>query len=111
MMVGQEAYGWEWWSGDYSVSAPLTVQVKNRDVFAEVALTGRQHSWKQEDDFHIWLTKVIGITQIVSESGIEDFGIDHYRQAVFRKNVTSVTVQLQVENGGARGRLFINYWE
>ena len=109
-MQGQQAFGWEIGSGGFVTSQPLTVQVKNRNVFAEVALTGRQHSWEQEDEMHIWLTKIIGITQMVSDAGVQDFGIDHYRQAVYGENVTSVTVQLQAQHGTARGRLFINYW-
>jgi hypothetical protein len=119
-MIAQKAYGWSITWDQYHTSNPITVQVKNRNVYAEVALTGTLNSWEQADDFHIWLSSIIGITQIVSDSGVEDFGpIDehHYRQAVYRENVTSVTVQLAGETisanpgyGWARGRLFLNYW-
>jgi hypothetical protein len=119
-MIGQKAYGWWVTWDEYHTSNPITVQVKNRDVYAEVALTGTENTWEQADEFHIWLSSIIGITQVVSDSGVEDFGpIDqhHYRQAIYRKNVTSVTVQLFGESnsakpgyGWARGRLFVNYW-
>ena len=121
MMVGQKAYGWSITWDQYHTSKPLTVQVKNKKVFAEVALTGTANSWEEADEYHIWLASIIGITQVVSDSGVEDFGpIDqrHYRQAILRNNVTSVTVQLHGESnsgkpgyGWAKGRLFINQWE
>jgi hypothetical protein len=104
-MQGQEAHGWyaATTGGDLWSSNPVTVQVKNRDVFAEVALTSR-YTWDGESN------GLIGIVQVVSDSGVENWGIGGCRQAVFRKNVTSVTVQFQVKQGGARGRLFINDW-
>jgi hypothetical protein len=121
-MVGQQAYGWHIAWDDHNVLAPITVQVKNKKVFAEVALSGHQHTWKQQDDYHLWLSLYVGITQVVSDSGVEAWGpIDQgvYRQAVLRSGVTSVTVQLAGEtsqggstgHGFARGRLFIDYWE
>ncbi len=86
-MVGQKAYGW-WIAWDqWYTSSPVTVQVKNKTVFAEVALTGTANSFKEADDFHIWLSSIIGITQVVSDSGVENFGpIDQkkYKQAVYR---------------------------
>ena len=60
------------------------MQVKNKTVFAEVALTGTANSFEEADEFHIWLSSIIGITQVVSDSGVEDFGpIDQhkYKQA------------------------------
>src|SRR5262245_35357455 len=119
-IVQQDAHGW-WITWDkWNVITPTTVQVKNRDVWAEVALTGAEYTWSQEDDFHIWLSSIIGITQVISDSGVENFGpIDqhHYKQALFRKNVTSITAQLFGETnsgepgyGWARGRLFLHFW-
>lgn len=121
MIVDQKAFGWSIWWDQWHTSDPITVQVKNKNVFAEVALTGTENSWSQEDDFHIWLSSIIGITQVVSDSGVENFGPigeHHYRQAVFRTNVTSITVQFHGESdsgepggGWARGRLFLHIWE
>lgn len=100
-MKGQTAYGW-WASSKGIHTYSATVQVKNRDTFAEVALT-RVNDISEGDG--VW--GQIGITQVVSDSGVETFNV---RQAIYRKNVTSVTVQLFVWNSFARGRLFLNYW-
>ena len=102
-MVGQQAYEWYASSGDVYLTDPLTVQVKNsktgtgRNTFAEVAL-----GHVAGEDAQIM------ITQIVSDSGVENLGGE--RLAVYRKNVTSVTVQLMVVDSLATGRLFLNYW-
>ena len=121
MIVEQKAFGWSMVWDKQHTSQPLTVQVKNKNVWAEVALTGYENSWDQEEDFHIWLSSIIGITQVVSDSGVENFGPisgHHYKQALFRKNVTSITVQLHGETssadpggGWARGRLLLHIWE
>jgi hypothetical protein len=79
------------------------VQVDRRDTFAEVALT-RLNDISDGDG----IRGQIGIIQVVSDSGTEDF--DPVRQAVFRTNVTSVRIYMVVLNGFARGRLLLNYW-
>ncbi len=79
------------------------MEVDGRDTFAEVALT-RLNDLSEGDG--IW--GQIGIIQIVSDSGTENF--DPVRQAVFRRNVTSVRIYMVVLNGFARGRLMLNYW-
>src|SRR5262245_58943607 len=105
-----------WWDQQHT-SKPLTVQIKNKNVFAEVALTGHENSWDQEEDFHIWLSSIVGITQVVSDSGVESWGLigdHHYKQALYRENMTSITVQLHGETfsadpggGWVRGRLVL----
>jgi hypothetical protein len=101
-MVGQQAYGW-WITSDGLWLHEATVEVDGRDTFAEVALT-RLNDLSEGDG--IW--GQIGIIQIVSDSGTENF--DPVRQAVFRRNVTSVRIYMVVLNGFARGRLMLNYW-
>jgi len=107
-MVGQKGYEWYAGSGDIYLTDALTVQVKNaetgkgRHTFADVAL-GRVNDISEGDG--VW--GQIMITQVVSDSGVETFG---ERLAVYRKNVTSVTVQLMVWNSHARGRLFLSFW-
>ncbi len=101
-MVGQQAYGW-WLTNDGLGLHEATVQVDKRDTFAEVALT-RLNDISDGDG--IW--GQIGIIQIVSDSGVENF--DPVRQAVFRKHVTSLRIYMVVLNGFARGRLLLNYW-
>jgi hypothetical protein len=107
-MVGQSGYEWYAGSSDIYVTNPLTVQVKNsetgkgRDTFAEVAL-GRVNDISEGDG--VW--GQIMITQVVSDSGVENFG---ERLAVYRKHMTSVTVELMVWNTHARGRLMLNFW-
>ena len=101
-MVGQQAYGW-WLTSDGLWLHEPTVQVDNRDTFAEVALT-RLNDISDGDG--IW--GQIGIIQVVSDSGVENF--DPVRQAIFRKKVTSIRIYMVVLNGFARGRLLLNYW-
>jgi hypothetical protein len=101
-VVGQQAYGW-WITSDGLWLQEATVQVDSRDTFAEVALT-RLNDISDGDG--IW--GQIGIIQIVSDSGTENF--DPVRQAVFRHNVTSIRIYMVVLNGFARGRLLLNYW-
>ena len=108
-MLGQEAHGW-WGYAQNSVETwEMTVQVNNRDTFAEVALTG----WSEMGDSP---AGYIGITRIVSDSGTETFlqngswGSHSYKQAVFRRGVTSVRVQIAAWDSFVRGRLFLNFW-
>lgn len=103
-MVGQSAHGiWASIEDDvYSWAA--TVQVNNRNTFAEVALS-RVNDISVGDG----VLGQIGITQVVSnEAGVENFF--PVRQGVYRKGVTSVTYEVLVMNSFARGRLFLNYW-
>src|SRR5437660_1442977 len=101
-MVGEQAYGW-WIENDSLGLYEPTIQVDGRDTFAEVALT-RLNDISEGDG--IW--GQIGILQVVSDSGTENF--DPVRQAVFRRNVTSITLYMVVLNGFARGRLMLHYW-
>ena len=101
-MLGQQAYGW-WLTDDGLGLHEATVQVDKRNVFAEVALT-RLNDLSDGDG--IW--GQIGIIQVVSDSGTENF--DPVRQAIYRKNVTSIRIYMVVLNGYVRGRLLLNYW-
>jgi hypothetical protein len=101
-MVGQQAFGWWVWNDSLDVFE-TTVQVARRDTFAEVALT-RVNDLDEGDG--VW--GQIGIIQVVSESGVENF--DPVRQAVFRRGVTSIRIYMVVLNSYARGRLMLNYW-
>lgn len=108
-MVGQEAHGWWAYAEDSVETWEMTVQVDNRDTFAEVALT----AWGEMGEAPMGY---IGIIKIVSDSGTEtflqdgSFGSHNYRQAVFRRGVTSVRVQLAAWDAFVRGRLFLNFW-
>jgi hypothetical protein len=101
-MVGQSSYGW-WAYSDEAYIYKATVDIKNRDVFAEVALN-RVNFIDDGEDF--W--GEIAIIKMVSASGTEPF--DPPRQAIFRHNVTSITIQMTVISAFARGRLMVNYW-
>jgi hypothetical protein len=50
------------------------------------------------------------ITQIVSDSGVEDFDFFHARSVIFRKNVTSITFKIEGYNSYTRARWMINRW-
>ena len=101
-MVGQSEYGW-WAYSDSAYIHQATVQIKSRDVFAEVALN-RVNFIDDGEDF--W--GEIAIVQMVSANGTENF--DPPRQGIFRHNVTSITIQMTVISAFARGRLMVNYW-
>jgi hypothetical protein len=107
-MVGQEAHGWLGYA-EFAATWEITVQVDKRDTFAEVALT----AWSPMGEAPFGY---IGIIQIVSDSGTEtflqdgSFGSNAYRQAVFRRRVTSVRVQLGTWEAFVKGRLFLNFW-
>jgi hypothetical protein len=102
-MTGQTSYQW-WAYSDEAYIYQATVQIKNRDTFAEAAL-GRVNFIDDGEDF--W--SEIGIIKMDSASGHENFNSSP-RNAVYRHNVTSVTVQLTVISAFARGRLMLNYW-
>lgn len=108
-MDGQQAYGWWAYAENTVETWEMTVQVDNRDTFAEVAITG----WSPQGEAPFGY---FGITRIVSDSGTEtflaagSFGSTSYRQAVYRTGVTSVRVQLACWDAWVRGRLFLNYW-
>ena len=98
-MVGQDAYGIYAYSDDL-YSYTLTVQVKPaRDTYAEAAMT------RLSGDFG-----VIGITQVVSNAGVENWDVNWPRQAVWRHGVTSVNLSAETWDSGVRGRLMLNYW-
>jgi hypothetical protein len=108
-MNGQDAYGWAAYAKNYVETWEMTVEVDNRDTFAETALT----AWGVGGEAPFGY---FGITKIVSDSGTEtflaagSFGWTSYRQAVFRTGVTSVRVQIACWDAYVRGRLFLNYW-
>jgi hypothetical protein len=89
-------------SRDEVYSYSKTIQVSKRNVFAEVAIAkiavlGTDTHYSE-----------IGITQIVSDSGVEDF--DPPRHVIFRTNVTSVTFTVTTYDADTLGRWLINFW-
>ena len=102
-MVGQSAYSWYAYADEDAYLHHATVQIKNRDVMAEVALT-RTNDITSGDG--IWCE--IEIIRMNSASGVEHF--DPGRTGIFRHNVTSITVQVAGLNSYSRGLLMVNYW-
>jgi hypothetical protein len=108
-MTGQQAYGWRAYAQNTVETWEMTVEVDNRDTFAETAITGFGNEGESPFGY-------FGITRIVSDSGTEtflaagSFGASSYRQAVYRTGVTSVRVQLACWDSWVRGRLLLNYW-
>ncbi len=108
-MVGQETHGWWGYAQNTVATWEMTVKVDKRDTFAEVALTG----WSDMGESP---AAYFGIIKVVSDQGTETFlqdgwwGSHTYRQAVFRKGMTSVRVQLAAWDAFVRGRLFLNFW-
>jgi hypothetical protein len=84
-----------------------TIQVLNRDTFAEIALI--DHS-----DFDPGFAQSkCGITQIVSDSGVENFDINlitQRRSIAFRTNVTSITFSVLSANTRTGARWMLHFW-
>jgi hypothetical protein len=98
-MNGQDLYGIYAYSDDL-YSSTLTAQVKPaRDTLAEAAMT------RLSGDFG-----VVGITQVVSSSGVENWDVNWPRQAVYRKGVSSVNLSAETWDSGVRGRLILSFW-
>jgi hypothetical protein len=82
------------------VGHSVTVQVHNKDVFAEIALgVGSVHG---EDFWHVGCA----IAQIVSDSGVEELN----RQFAFRRNVTSVTFKVEGFQSQSLARWSLSFW-
>ncbi len=87
-------------TGVFSYS--VTVQVQNRDVFAEAALFKLAVTSSQ---LHV---STAGISQIVSNSGVENFAAPI--PLAFRRNVTSITFTVLVLNSEAHARWMMHFW-
>jgi hypothetical protein len=81
-----------------------TIQVKNKNIFAEIALTGIT---VLGEDFH---ESIAFISQIVSDNGVENFEGFEGRRVISRRNVTSITFRINVYNSQASARWIINFW-
>jgi hypothetical protein len=84
-----------------------TVQVRNRDTFAEIALI--DHS-----DFNpgFALSKCV-ITQIISDSGVENFDINliaERNSVAFRRNMTSITFSVLSADTRTAARWMLHFW-
>lgn len=97
-MVSQE-FAEIWAASDHPFTHTLTTQVKPaRNVFMEAAMTRVFGE-----------LGVVGITQVVSDSGVENWQSAWPAQAVYREGVTSVNFSANVIEGGVRGRLVLNF--
>ena len=101
-IIGQQG-SWLWASDmDDPHSHSVTVQVNNRDTFAEIAL---YDVWVTKKTFH---SSTATIKQIVSASGVENFS--NVRPLAFRKNVTSITFTAYTINALTGGRWMLHFW-
>jgi len=103
--------GNEMWARDFDDphSYSVTAQVKNRNIFAEVAListwtAGEDHS--ASDAF---------ITQVVSDSGVENFPTENtvggdLVAVLYRKNATSITFKVACYQTKSMARWMIFEW-
>ncbi len=109
MAIGGMQWGWLWaqYFGGYN-SHSVTVQVLNRDVVAEIGLYGK---WVGGSEHH---SAVGRITQIVSDSGVENFSATALNAdsvpTVFRRNVISVTFTIRVYKAHGMARWMIHHW-
>ena len=106
-IVGQQA-GWLWAQHhDGTHSHAVTVQVRNRDTFAEIAL---YQDWVVDHEFHV---ATCAITQIVSDSGVENWDINligTHNPVAFRRNVTSITFSVLGSNARGGARWMLHFW-
>jgi hypothetical protein len=102
-ITGQQG-SWLWARDlDDPHSHSVTIQVRNRDVFAEIALFD---VFVADEEFH---STMCGISQIVSDSGVENFELPD-RPLAFRTNVTSITFRVHVINAQASARWMLHFW-
>jgi hypothetical protein len=109
MAIAGMQWGWLWarYFDDYH-SHSVTVQVLNRDVVADIGLYAE---WVGGSDHN----SVVGcITQIVSDSGVENFPATATNESsvptIFRTNVTSVTFTVRVYKAHGMARWMIYDW-
>lgn len=107
MAVAGMKWGWMWaqhFGGVHTYS--VTVQVHNRNVVADIGLFGK---WVGGDNHN---SAMGGITQMVSNSGVENFPIGVYNctPTLFRLNVTSVTFTVRVFQAHGMTRWMIYDW-
>lgn len=97
------------WARDFNgtFSQTVTVQVANRDTFAEIALI---EDWVLNQEFHV---ARCAITQIVSASGVENWDIGLigvFNPTAFRRNVTSITFGALAVDARAAARWMLTFW-
>ena len=105
-IVGQQANWLATGSPDGFRIFSVTVQVLNRNTFAEIALIDSQQ-------FESYAQSKCGITQIVSDSGVENFDINaiaERRSVAFRTNMTSITFSVLTANARTGARWMLHFW-
>jgi hypothetical protein len=103
-MLGQ-SFNTPWATSEDVFTHTWTFQVSHKgETVVEVALTSLNSIDDDDGTFARF-----GISQIVSHSGVENFG-DDGPPALLRTNVTSVSVEMFVDNSFAHGRVFRNFW-
>jgi len=105
MPITGQLFGWLWARDmDDFFSHSVTVQVQNQDVTAEIALF---EVWVVDEEFH---SSLCGISQIVSDSGVENFNIEESNPTAFRTNVTSITFRVETINAKTGARWMLHFW-
>ncbi len=92
---------------DDLVSHSVTVQVRNRDAVADIGLYSK---WVTGEEDHAVLAH---ISQIVSDSGVENFPTSWDAgppPTLFRRNVTSVTFKVVAFQAHVMARWMIYRW-
>ena len=104
MAIGNMNWGWLWVRDfDDPIGHTVTVQVRNRDIVADIGLVMTDYSG------------LAYISQIVSNSGVENFSHSNWYGSdlpptLFRQNVTSVTFKLYTTHSQATARWMIYDW-
>ncbi|PTR26486.1 hypothetical protein C8K36_10558 [Rhodococcus sp. OK519] len=88
---------------DNTYQHSMTIQVRNRDTFADIAL-GAVTSGDESD----YAGASCFIYQIVSDNGVEN--VQTPMLSAFRKNMTSITFAVATFNGYTRARWMLSFW-
>jgi hypothetical protein len=103
-IVGQQS-NWLRVGGDGFRVFSDTVQVRNRDTYAEIAFMRLRNLGAQSSK--------CGISQIVSDSGVENWDLNLFaveNPARYRRNVTSITFTVITSRALLGARWMLHFW-
>jgi hypothetical protein len=104
-MLGQQGNWLGAWNYGDIYHHTVTVQVRNRDTFAEIALVA--NGVDEDPDFSASFSR---IDQIVSDNGVENFTDNPPTLVAFRRNMTSITFAVEGYKSFSRARWMLNFW-
>jgi hypothetical protein len=89
---------------------PVTIEIGNRHITAEVALVQLTDVGSDQVIGGDWFFAHVGIAQVISDRGVEDFWPDRAITSIERHGVTSITFNAYVASCAITGRYSISFW-